>query len=130
MNMLFDNHVISITGLSAEDFKKALSFFDVKNLAGYRISNTDGMILYWTDKGSETKPIRKFPYTLASRVEVENFVWGWLQSPEAKELLGEEPNHDGSNDVGWRVFNEEWTHVDDDWSARVAICPIWAMYGK
>jgi hypothetical protein len=55
-----------------------------------------------------------------------SFVQGWLQNAG----YGPQPDHDGSNSKGWRVYNEAWGHVNDDWAGFVAIEPVWALHGK
>lgn len=59
--------------------------------------------------------------------KVTEFAWGCLESnkPTAKE-----PDHDGDNDKGFRLFTESWGQVFGEYQAFVAIEPIWAMYGK
>lgn len=53
-------------------------------------------------------------------------VRAWLEAVE----YGPEPNHDGDNKKGWRVFNERYSHVSGLWQAFVAIEPVWLEYGK
>ena len=43
---------------------------------------------------------------------------------------GPEPQHDGSNELGFRVFNENWGHVGGYCYAVVGVQPCWMMYGK
>lgn len=50
----------------------------------------------------------------------------WLK--EAK--YENEPDHDGCNERGWRVFNDAWGRVGDEHGAFVEIQPVWLMYGK
>lgn len=53
----------------------------------------------------------------------------WLESlPD--ECWGCEPDHDGHNRKGWRVFVETWGRVAGLWGTIVAVQPAWAMYGK
>lgn len=54
------------------------------------------------------------------------FVEAWLEAVN----YGPEPDHDGHNGRGCRVYNESWGQVDGEWSAFVAIEPAWLMYGK
>lgn len=53
-------------------------------------------------------------------------VEGWLKSVD----YGREPDHDGYNEKGWRIFTERWGHVAGHHYAIVAVQPSWAMYGK
>lgn len=41
-----------------------------------------------------------------------------------------EPDHDGDNGKGWRVFNGAWGHVYGMYQGICAVAPEWAMYGK
>lgn len=44
---------------------------------------------------------------------------------------GEQPDHDGSNGKGWRVFTDStWGHVFGMYQGICGIAPEWAMYGK
>lgn len=43
---------------------------------------------------------------------------------------GRQPDHDGDNEKGWRLYNETWGMVGGDHSAFAAVEPAWAMYGK
>lgn len=53
-------------------------------------------------------------------------VRAWL----AEADYGPEPRHDGDNSKGWRIYNEDWTHVANRWEAFVAIEPVWMLHGK
>ncbi len=54
------------------------------------------------------------------------FVAGWLDQVE----YGREPDQDGSNEKGWRVFTGAWGHVAGHRDGICAIQPAWAMYGN
>ena len=43
---------------------------------------------------------------------------------------GDEPDHDGHNKRGFRIYNEAWGHVDGSSRAFMAVAPCWAMFGK
>jgi len=140
MSLGFDNCVISITGQGPEDFKKAMSFFfpcKQDTVKAFAVDPKKGMILYWVapddsipaSKTSGGAPIKSLPYAMKFEAAVQ-FVWNWMETPEALEIRGHEPDHDGDNGEAWIVYNESWTHVDDRWEALVGIRPIWAMYGK
>lgn len=70
--------------------------------------------------------MQPFPSPMTAE-QVQPMVEAWL----AQATYGPEPDHDGSNEKGWRVYNEEWTHVATfRTSAFVAIEPIWLLHGK
>lgn len=156
MSLTFDNQTISITGVEKDkaSFQKAMSFFfprDKDSVVCYAIDPKKGMILYWyvpenlkvksnplvdqhsewvaklpVDVTSGGAPIQMLPYAMRLEAAIE-FVWHWFQTSPP---FGPEPDIDGDVRVGWRVYNEAWTHVDSNSSALVGIQPIWAMYGK
>ena len=122
-----DNIIFSVTGYTRETFADAIRLaFRVcghKVVGGLRTCPDKGMILYWTKSLDED--FRETPYAMDDG-QIENLVWGWLQSAD----YGPEPGHDGSNSKGWHVYTEEWGHVDGQWEAFLAIKPIWAWHGK
>lgn len=65
------------------------------------------------------------PFTLDA-AGTADFAARWL----AEADYGREPDHDGDNGRGWRVYNEGWGHVDSHHAAIIAVTPSWAMYGK
>lgn len=87
------------------------------------------LVLFWTnDDGFKPTP-SAFPCEMKGNALVE-FVWHWLEDAWEKRIHGDEPDHDGSNGNGWRIFNEDWGHVANSHYAFVGIQPVWAMYGK
>lgn len=82
---------------------------------------TPTLVLLWHEEnGASELP---YPMTLE---DVVPFVEGWLKAAN----YGTQPDHDGDNGKGWRVFTEGWGHVADHRYAIVGIQPVWAMYGK
>ena len=79
------------------------------------------LILLWEEERG-TLPLA-YPHDLK---EATRFVFGWLRRAD----YGPEPDHDGHNQKGFRVFNEQWGHVAGYCYAIVGIQPAWAMYGK
>lgn len=65
------------------------------------------------------------PFTLGHDGATE-FVNSWLSQVD----YGPEPDHDGSNGKGFRVFTGKWGEVHGSDGAFVAIQPKWAEYGK
>lgn len=79
------------------------------------------LILCWSDE-KDAVPLA-YPHSLD---EAYHFVKGWLRSVKT----GSQPDHDGDNGHGWRVFCDHWGHVAGH---HYAICGVqfkWAMYGK
>lgn len=84
-------------------------------------TGTPSLILFW----SEHEIATKLPFPLDMKKSVD-FAANWLE----QVAYGKQPDHDGDNGKGFRVFNEAWGHVLGHWQAFVAIQPVWAMYGK
>lgn len=85
----------------------------------------DRMIFLWSDC-EKPEGYHPFPFEMDPAGCAE-FAWRWL---EGTADYGREPDHDGDNERGWRVYNESWGHVEDLHAAIIAIAPAWAMYGK
>lgn len=66
-----------------------------------------------------------FPAEIGADLAAD-FAWAWL----TKQDYGVEPDHDGSNEKGFILFNESWGHVGGCPYSFIAIGPAWAMLGK
>jgi len=103
----------------------------------YRIDEKLGLIFYdysFVISGDPkaagmTKPepdLIALPFKLDA-VGAADFVTRWL----AEAKYPSEPDHDGDNGKGWRVYSGSWGHPHSgNWSSFVAVQPAWAMYGK
>jgi hypothetical protein len=92
-----------------------------------------GLVLLWTDNGQpiDGEPACKLPFPLVVNDNPEKntalqFVSSWLESAE----YGDRPDIDGDSGKGWRLYNEAWGQVANNWAAFVAIQPAWSLYGK
>lgn len=125
-----DNFHFDITGAPLD---KSLDIaFTEHNAIGW--AEMDGeqsakrLVLFWSDSGvtNHNVQFQRFPSPIRSVEEIEPIIKGWLKDAD----YGREPDHDGDNGKGWRVYNESWTHVAGMWQAFVAIEPCWIWYGK
>lgn len=89
------------------------------------VGGVQTLVLYWGDINEAAGRVKELPFPLDD-VQALEFVDGWLKASD----YGQQPDHDGSNGKGWRVFNNDWGRVDEDFRSFVAIQPVWAMYGK
>lgn len=81
------------------------------------------LVFYWAIPESSIKP---FPFKAGADF-LTQFVEEWLPTVDP----GPEPDHDGSNQRGFRIFNnEDWAYVGSDHYAFLAVEPAWLMYGK
>lgn len=125
-----DNKHIEVASEGKTDFEMAVKIAcsNYKKIVGWTIYEKDGpknLVLHWAIPDKNTT-INKLPFEMSIEQAIE-FAWGWLQK---EPISYSEPDHDGINGKGFEVFNEAWGKVNGDWSACVAIRPIWAMYGK
>lgn len=81
------------------------------------------MVFRWTKEGSKGAVALPFKLDAAGAAE---FAQRWL----AEQDFGRQPDHDGHNGRGWRVFTGAWGHVGADRYAICGVTPAWAMYGK
>ena len=123
-----DNFHIDVTAEKEETFKLAMRIaFSVQDTATHfaiikgNKEGTKRLCLFW-DEGRDRQPL---PYEMTVEKAIR-FAWDWLSTVEYPP----QPDHDGDNHKGFRVYNEEWGHVDDDSAGIVAVDPAWAMYGK
>lgn len=89
------------------------------------IDDVPTLIFMWS---TDDKPqCIKLPFPM-NATRMSDFAQGWLDSLD-KHIL-HEPEHDGGNKLGWRVFNDCWGHVGGCHYAIVGIQPAWIMYPK
>lgn len=127
----FDNAIFNVNGSGFERLKLALELaLGDSTIVGWKVKKNKGICLY--SYSSSDKEINLFPTPL-SYDEVASVVFKWLESDEAETIeLSDwdyDLDHDGSNSLGWRVYTEDWGHIDDDWH-MVAITPAYLWYGK
>lgn len=118
-----DNFHFDMTSEGVEKLKAAFALFSQPGLKviGYREDAKKGLVFYWSDSLRAIK--LPFPMTLE---QAAYFAAGWLDHAD----YGREPDHDGDNSKGWRLYTEDWGHVDGEWETFVAVQPKWAMHGK
>ena len=126
-----DNARLDIINNGEETFRLAMqiAFAQYSKAKWYAVHPKLGFILAWHKPDREELQAQPLPYEMSFE-QATVFVWGWLKSDAASKQRGGQPDHDGDNGAGWRVYNEAWGHVGGDHYSFVAIQPIWAMYGK
>ena len=105
--------------LACGNHRKTVAYLSGKYLLA------DTLMLFWTLPKPNIHGACQLPHEMTCD-EATEFAWGWLQHAD----YGEEPDHDGSNGKGFRVFNEAWGHVNNRYEIFCAIQSLWAMYGK
>ena len=133
-----NNRIFNVNGRGDEQLLATLKLvFNQKGTnCGYKCEGTKfvqtkGLILLWFCEKSEHG--NKLPVELTAE-ECFPFVKAWLKSEEAGKVDCESwdanSDHDGSNSIGWRVYCEDWGHVDGDPRAICAIKPDYMWHGK
>ena len=131
-----DNRIFNVNGKTDEQLLGALKLvFTQKGKGttckGTLFSKTKGLLLlWWYDKDDLGNSL---PAELEAE-EIFPIVKSWLKSKQASEVEcnGWDANsqHDGSNSIGWRVYCEDWGHVDGISYTICAVKPAYMWYGK
>jgi hypothetical protein len=152
-----DNARLDITDEGIDSLKRALAIaFSHHSTATHWAVIDNTLVLFWvkppercTREWKEREFVKELPagrtqYIDRSQsydIKAESFVvpidaeraaanvHDWL-TLKGGANYGEQPDHDGDNGKGWRVFNESWGHVFGMYQAICAVQPAWAMYGK
>lgn len=138
-----DNRTIDVTSEGEEGIQHALAIIWSNAIGGkathYIIERYSKKALYSTvrfepdPKGIDTLILlhgaehnsKTLPFPLDMEQSAK-FISDWLKTLDYRD----EPDHDGSNGPGWRLFTEAWGHVFCMHRAIIAAQPAWAMYGK
>lgn len=115
------------------DLRKAMeiAFSRYSNVKAYKIDPKKGLMFFWFyeepkygETGNRSGSIA-LPFKMDA-AGAADFATRWL----AEQDYGREPDHDGSNAKGWRIYNDEWSRVDGYAYSICAIKPCWMEYGK
>lgn len=108
-----------------EDILK-IAFSRNSKAAGWRVEGKR-LILSWHNETDYKNPGRWNAFITPMTAEsVFSTVIEWLKAQD----FGPEPDTDGHNKKGFRVYNESWGRVGNDPYAFVAIEPEWITYDK
>ena len=138
-----DNFSIDITAEKADTLKEVLQIVFRHNAPGKKAthwmelvipaksewlgasSTRKALVLMWGEENKSGAECHRFltPLDAAGAYEV---VSRWLADMD----FGDEPDHDGSNGKGFRIYCDFWGHFEGLRYAIAGIVPAWAMYGK
>ena len=136
--MSFDNRIFNVNGRTEEDLLSALKLvFNIEGehtkAAGWKSDKEKGLILFWHYDEKPSSNMAPFPAPMTAS-EVMPTVLAYLRSEEAEKVKldgwEEDADHDGHNGAGWRVYLEDWGHIDHSPYAICAIKRIFVWYGK
>jgi hypothetical protein len=120
-----DNFHIDITYEGDEALRNALEIaFRGSKAEAYAIIPKVGLV-FFAYGYERCQGAAKLPFKL-DVAGAADFARRWLAEAE----YGSEPDHDGSNGKGWRVYTEHWGRIGDWWGSLCAVQPAWAEYGK
>lgn len=129
-----DNRIFNVNGKGREQLAEVmrLAFLQKSNYAkavAYKIDPQKGMILLWHN--TEAKGITGLPAPLTAE-DAAVLVSAWLETRPNTECSDwdADAEHDGDNELGWRVYCEDWGHVAGERFAICAVKPAWLWYGK
>lgn len=120
-----DNFRIDIISEGLETLKLGMKIAFEKGgstAVAYRINPAGALVFGWHLSMNSGTPL---PVGMDADAAAA-LAFSWLH----EQNYGKQPDHDGDNEPGWRLYNEGWGHVDGDSYAIVAVCPAWAMHGK
>jgi hypothetical protein len=136
-----DNQVFNVNGKTddRESLHRLLNlrvkqhcFSNNRIISGYSIHKDHGLILYSSEPSNPDGYVR-FPNRLTVE-EVMPIVNGFLNNKELTNSLSDWDVNPKDSDVdcyaGWRIYCEDWGHIDGGWSGFVAIKKVWLWYGK
>lgn len=119
-----DNLRFAVNGAGQDRLERAMEFANVEFSVGYADDNGKRLIFFRYGGDDRMTP---FPAPLTMR-ECAMAAMKWL---EFKANYGREPDHDGANRAGWRVYNDAWARIEGyDHHTFMAVSPCWMMYGK
>lgn len=128
-----DNRIFNVNGSGQEMLGLTLRLAFLHNgkntkATGWKKTKKHGLILYQYDGGDGAIV---FPVPLIAE-SVLPVVSHYLQSNPDVEYKDWDENfeHDGDNSIGWRVFCEDWGHIDGSSYGFIAIKPAFMWHGK
>lgn len=132
MNENLDNFLINVRAREKETFALALRIaFSRFHKASHWSQNKEyGLILYWYEEKESTP----FPIPLDVETAIE-FCWNWYSNVDRKQftLSSMDVYHADGDAImkpAFRIFCEDWGHVNHSHYGICAILPVWAWLGK
>ena len=136
-SMILDNPVFNVKGDSPTMLETVLDLglacTGTYRIVGWKVDPKKGLLLYKSlpENDSDVHPF----ITPMTGKELAPTVLAWLESsPEDAMELGEDDEPLEDDDVGmevmWRVYTEDWGHVNRDWRVCLAVTPSYGYIGK
>jgi hypothetical protein len=143
-----DNKIFNVNGKTKEQLSIAVKLLllneygQTQKVTGWYYSKEKGLVLTWLIKdGYKATPFtdRMGKQTEIDDNELIDILWRWLDTEEAKNVecggWDADSDHDGDNELGWRLYVDEWGHVQEtahsiDHYSIAAFKPAYLWYGK
>ena len=136
---MMDNRQFNVNGKGKDMLLRALELACIQEgqednparIQSWKVTPEDGLILYWMI--TEGNPLPGVAGVTAE--EFLPILWAWLSDPKERNKIKVDewdanPQHDGRNGEGWRVYCGDWGHVGGSSFAICAVKPVWLWYGK
>ncbi len=131
-----DNREFNVAGRTKEQLRKTLKcllldeYSEFQKVKSWGFDKEKGLVLYWSENINNSFKMMGD----LSPEQLTETVWQWLQTDEAKTttLSGSDINydHDGHNEIGFRVYKDGWSEVEGHHYSICAITPRYCWYGK
>ncbi len=118
-----DNKQFNINGRTKEQLNLAVELLLLdeyggkKGATGYYFSKEKGLVLTWHINSNKVTAFTNRlgqPEKMYAK-ELTDTLWKWLDTEEAKSTektdWDSDSDHDGSNELGWRLYVDEWGHI-------------------
>lgn len=115
---------IDLTSRGSSALATAMTLLNHKHAVGYLVSPEKGLVFFWYEDRS-APGYTALPFKM-DHAGMADFAFRWL----AEADYGREPDHDGDNERGWRLYTEGWGRIGSWDGSFVAVKPAWAMFGK
>lgn len=144
-----DNKIFNVNGRTKLQLELAVKLLlldeynENNTVSGWYFSKKKGLVLtWWVGDGCEATPFtdRMGKKSTINGDELVDLLWNWLNTEEAKSVFFEgwdaNADHDGHNELGWRLYVDDWGHVQKengitiDHYSIAAFKPSYCWYGK
>ena len=129
-----DNRIFNVNGTSEEFLGEVLGIALLQSnnrVEGWQKDPKRGVVLYWHAEGQ--KGVTPFLSEPTSK-ELARMILKSLAEPWAKDIPMKDwdanADHDGDNELGWRVYCNDWGHIGDNAYAFLCVKPAFLWYGK
>lgn len=127
----YGNPILNVNGRTIGRLHTAfqLSYWDTA--VGWS-ENDKKLLFYWVNPNSNTikyPDFQLFPVPLDQQA-MADMAWAWLQKFSLEDHANLYNDGDVWDERGWRVWSEDWGHVNGRYQAFIAVEPYAIWIGK